>query len=86
MNINKPCKVCGKKGKLVCDKCQKVVYCSRNCQFNDWNVHKINCESKPKSFIITKKKFYKKNEQAVVKKKEKNNNKSILKENNLFII
>ena len=76
MNINKPCKVCGKKGKLVCDKCQKVVYCSRNCQFNDWNVHKINCESKPKSLIITKKKFIKKNEPVVVKKKEKNNNKS----------
>ena len=43
MNINKPCKVCSKRGKIVCDKCRKVIYCSRTCQFNDWNLHKVNC-------------------------------------------
>ena len=46
MDINKPCKVCGKKGKLTCDRCKKIVYCSRNCQFKDWNTHKLKWKAK----------------------------------------
>ena len=54
MNLIKHCKVCGKKGLLTCDKCKKIVYCSRDCQFKDWNIHKFNCKQKlkPKSKSI----------------------------------
>ena len=44
MNINKRCKLCRKKGKIKCEKCNQEVYCSRDCQFKDWNVHKSICE------------------------------------------
>ena len=55
MDINKPCKVCGKKGKLTCDRCKKIVYCSRNCQFKDWNTHKLKCKAKSISIVVKKK-------------------------------
>ena len=54
MNLNKPCKVCGKKGKLTCDKCKKIVYCSSNCQFKDWNMHKLNCRPKSNSIMLSR--------------------------------
>ena len=43
MNI---CKVCNKKAKFKCDKCGKASYCSRECQFKDWNKHKVYCKIK----------------------------------------
>jgi len=52
--MDKPCKVCGKRGKLTCDRCQKIVYCSRNCQFKDWNTHKLKCKPKSNSIIVKK--------------------------------
>ena len=39
------CKLCGRKGEYKCSKCLKVIYCSRECQFKDWNNHKNNCKS-----------------------------------------
>ena len=84
MDIYKLCKLCGKKGKVFCDKCENVVYCSRDCQFKDWNKHKSNCVSKE---------FHKKERNSNSKRKTMNNiNKKetnvrnsikILEENNL---
>lgn len=47
-NIQKPttmCKVCLKTGKDVkrCGRCQRVYYCSRECQKSDWSEHKVDC-------------------------------------------
>ena len=41
------CKVCGRKGDYFCNQCGKVAYCSRECQFKDWNNHKNNCNNYP---------------------------------------
>ena len=41
---NKLCKVCSKKSRFKCEQCGKVSYCSRECQFKDWNRHKNNCK------------------------------------------
>ena len=38
------CKLCHKKGKFKCEKCKKASYCSRECQFKDWNKHKKYCK------------------------------------------
>ena len=43
--LEKNCKVCGKRGEFKCNKCGKVVYCSRECQFKDWPSHKKGCTS-----------------------------------------
>ena len=54
---NKLCKVCSKKANIKCGKCGKLLYCSRECQFKDWNRHKANCKynaKNPKSKIIKK--------------------------------
>ena len=72
MDINKPCKVCGKKGKLTCDRCKKIVYCSRNCQFKDWNTHKLKCKAKSISIVVRKNNNVKKNNENVpIQKEEK---------------
>jgi len=36
-------KNCEKAGKLTCTGCFSVAYCSRQCQKEDWKVHKGNC-------------------------------------------
>ena len=41
---DKLCKVCSKKSRFKCDQCGKIAYCSRECQFKDWNRHKNNCK------------------------------------------
>ena len=46
MNYYNNCKVCGKKGIIKCDRCQKALYCSRDCQFKDFPKHKKNCKEK----------------------------------------
>ena len=69
---NKPCNVCGKKGKLTCDRCKKIVYCSRNCQFKDWNTHKLKCKAKSISIVVKKNNNVKTNiENVPIKKKKK---------------
>lgn len=37
------CKICSKASGVKSCKCQKVFYCSRNCQKIDWNTHKTDC-------------------------------------------
>lgn len=41
------CKACAKslpEGKrMMCSRCKKVVYCSRECQASDWKTHKRGC-------------------------------------------
>lgn len=38
---------CGKCGKedstMLCSRCKKKYYCSKNCQVSDWETHKLNC-------------------------------------------
>ncbi len=48
---NKLCRVCSKKARIKCDQCGKVSYCSRECQFKDWNIHKNNCKYNTKTKI-----------------------------------
>jgi MYND finger len=38
------CAKCGKKGGKKCAKCQQVFYCSRECQSEDWKLHKAFCK------------------------------------------
>lgn len=43
--VHKPfhCKICGSTSQIKVCKCQKVFYCSRNCQRIDWKTHKSDC-------------------------------------------
>lgn len=36
---------------LLCSRCRAVWYCDRTCQKADWNNHKLNCQTIPKSSI-----------------------------------
>ena len=58
---NPPCFVCGTTAKdggtgtlsfvpklLKCSRCANIVYCSQQCQRNDWKRHKPECIPKPK--------------------------------------
>jgi hypothetical protein len=38
------CNVCHKGGKKTCGRCQRVKYCSRECQLKDWKNHKTHCK------------------------------------------
>lgn len=46
--VHKPyfCKICKKTAGVKVCKCQKVFYCSRNCQKIDWTTHREDCCSK----------------------------------------
>lgn len=48
--VRKPhyCKICKKTAGIKVCKCQKVFYCSKNCQKIDWIVHKDDCFAKLK--------------------------------------
>lgn len=37
------CSACGKTAIQRCSRCKNKWYCSRNCQVEDWDNHKINC-------------------------------------------
>jgi hypothetical protein len=37
------CNLCGKAGTKKCSQCEKVKYCSRTCQRQDWKKYKKNC-------------------------------------------
>jgi len=39
------CIKCGKPSSKQCAKCRKVWYCSRECQVQDWKIHKEACKS-----------------------------------------
>lgn len=43
--VHKPshCKICGSTSQIKVCKCQKVYYCSKNCQKIDWKTHKSEC-------------------------------------------
>lgn len=40
------CGNCNKKADKKCSKCEAVYYCSRNCQVENWPVHKSQCGNK----------------------------------------
>ena len=86
MDINKPCKVCGKKGKLTCDRCKKIVYCSRNCQFKDWNTHKLKCKAKSISIVVKKNNNVKKNNENVPIKKEEKEDINLVKRKSINLL
>lgn len=37
------CAVCGEPGNKRCSKCNRVTYCSQDCQKKHWRVHKTEC-------------------------------------------
>jgi hypothetical protein len=37
------CKACGEECHSRCSGCKRVLYCSRECQIRDWNIHKADC-------------------------------------------
>ncbi|KAI4468940.1 zinc finger mynd domain containing protein 10 [Holotrichia oblita] len=39
----KQCGTCGKVAIQRCSRCKNQWYCSRNCQVQDWESHKVNC-------------------------------------------
>lgn len=43
---NSKCQVCGKIEPTigVCAQCKMAVYCSRDCQVQDWKIHKTACK------------------------------------------
>jgi hypothetical protein len=43
------CRRCNKKGSLKCARCMEARYCSKECQVNDWKVHKTTCSGKKSS-------------------------------------
>ena len=38
------CQYCGELASKKCAKCKSVVYCTRDCQMNDWASHKTKCQ------------------------------------------
>lgn len=38
------CQLCGEKATSFCGSCQKIPYCSVECQQEDWSVHKEICK------------------------------------------
>jgi len=47
------CKLCSKveEESHLCARCQSAVYCSAECQLQDWNEHKKHCKS-PEEYTI----------------------------------
>jgi hypothetical protein len=41
------CGRCGVAAKLCCAKCNKVAYCNKECQIQDWSNHKLVCGNHP---------------------------------------
>ena len=43
--LAKVCRVCNlKDGVKACARCERVYYCSKNCQVSDWKRHKLTCK------------------------------------------
>jgi len=43
------CNICGKQASKFCGKCNKIAYCSKECQVSGWTEHKTVCvKQKPK--------------------------------------
>jgi ankyrin repeat protein len=53
--LNSNCELCGSSSKRlkVCSKCEKVRYCSRECQVQDYKKHKKECHAKTEE-VVTK--------------------------------
>ena len=50
--LAKVCRVCeSKDGVRACGRCQKVYYCSKDCQVSDWKRHKRTCKCESKDLI-----------------------------------
>ena len=83
---NKLCKVCSKKSKIKCEQCGRVSYCSRECQFKDWNKHKKNCKYIAKSKLISNNNSkYNNNKNEIENIKKSDKKKNITDEFNLKI-
>ena len=48
-NTSESCRICNKKGSRKCARCMEARYCSKECQVNDWKVHKKTCSGKKSS-------------------------------------
>lgn len=46
MNVMKMCVQCQKPAELMCSRCF-AVYCSMQCQIEDWEEHKKSCIALP---------------------------------------
>jgi len=44
--MSRLCVVCSKKGNKICGKCFSQYYCSKECQAEDWKIHKLTCQQK----------------------------------------
>ena len=44
-NIHEQCELCGKYAGFLCANCKVTWYCSKECQKQDWKVHKRLCEA-----------------------------------------
>ena len=42
--MQKVCFVCLQPSRLKCSRCDAIQYCGKECQKNDWKVHKHNCQ------------------------------------------
>lgn len=52
-NWNRGCKVCGKRGDLKkCTRCNKIYYCSEECQKLDFKQHKKICQESDHALIL----------------------------------
>eukprot|EP00483_Globobulimina_turgida_P011481 UN11503 len=40
---NPTCKISFVKSRMKCMGCKKIYYCSKSCQKQDWNIHKLEC-------------------------------------------
>lgn len=43
--ISHPCTICEAPGARACARCKSSHYCSKDCQLDDWPVHKLLCAS-----------------------------------------
>ena len=47
------CAICNFDANLQCSRCKLVKYCSKQCQTNDWALHKKSCKSNNKFTLTT---------------------------------
>ena len=52
--MNQVCFLCLQPSKLKCSRCLTIQYCSKECQKQDWKVHKNNCKDNNSNDSIDK--------------------------------